>query len=134
MAEHCTRIKNIAYRRTDAILANLDEELKVYPDGSRLVDLRECEIKVLDRRHIVLRCFVHARDSGVFMNVGWMLNESVDFCLICRVDFSMLRRKHHCRACGTIVCNDCGHFEAVIMAMEDNGPVRVCKNCYRGQV
>jgi len=29
-------------------------------------------------------------------------------CLLCREKFSMIKRKHHCRVCGNVICDSCG--------------------------
>lgn len=42
----------------------------------------------------------------------WLDDQCSDVCLLCSMKFSFLRRKHHCRRCGTLVCHDCSshHF------------------------
>ncbi|KAJ1959189.1 hypothetical protein GGI12_004465 [Dipsacomyces acuminosporus] len=37
----------------------------------------------------------------------WDPDESTEECYICFREFSLFVRKHHCRACGKIVCNSC---------------------------
>lgn len=37
----------------------------------------------------------------------WEQDEMVSTCKICLKDFNVSRRKHHCRRCGGIFCNDC---------------------------
>lgn len=132
MSCHVSRIKTILYRKTDEILANLKSELK-HPDGN-LIDIRECEVRLGDHRFVMLRCFVNAKDSGVFVNVGWVINDNMDQCLLCRSFFGFFNRKHHCRACGTLVCRSCSPHNAHIITMEQYGMMKVCKECYRGQV
>ena len=34
----------------------------------------------------------------------WVVDESVTSCPKCQIEFSMLRRRHHCRQCGGIFC------------------------------
>ena len=132
MALHLGRIKNLAFRRPDMILATIDAEMS-HPDG-RLIDLREVETEVGNRRLLILRCFVQGDDSGVFANVGWVLNDSTDACLVCAQPFTHFRWKHHCRACGALVCAVCCAFSAEIITQEHLGPQRVCVECFRGPV
>ncbi len=132
MSCHVARIKSIVYRKTDELLENLKSELK-HPDGN-LVDIRECEVKVGATHFSMLRCFVQAKDSGVFVNVGWVVNDRIEQCLLCRVYFSFFNRRHHCRACGSLVCRSCSPNNAYIITMEQFGPMKVCRECYRGQV
>ncbi len=35
---------------------------------------------------------------------------TVDRCTLCRLDFSVARRKHHCRLCGHVFCSKCSDF------------------------
>ena len=39
--------------------------------------------------------------------VRWQHEEDVEDCNNCRLQFSVTRRKHHCRHCGRIFCTDC---------------------------
>ncbi len=50
---------------------------------------------------------------------------------VCAQRFSMARRKHHCRACGRLVCNDCSPSSARRCVPEFNyfEPVRLCVDC-----
>lgn len=47
----------------------------------------------------------------------------------CSVQFSMVRRKHHCRACGVVVCNKCSSHKANL-AYENGRSVKVCRSCH----
>ena len=38
--------------------------------------------------------------------------EGVAKCMRCSAHFSMVRRKHHCRACGYVICGKCGSYKA----------------------
>ena len=58
----------------------------------------------------------------------WEKNEEASSCKICGREFSLARRKHHCRNCGLIFCDPCSDNK---MALSSSAkPVRVCDNCY----
>jgi hypothetical protein len=42
----------------------------------------------------------------------WIPNQKVDNCFNCNTKFSFLNRKHHCRLCGRIFCNECSSYSA----------------------
>ena len=42
--------------------------------------------------------------------VHWVNDEDVKLCPQCAKSFNLLRRKHHCRVCGTIQCHNCSKF------------------------
>ncbi|ESO94559.1 hypothetical protein LOTGIDRAFT_118151, partial [Lottia gigantea] len=53
-----------------------------------------------------------------------------DVCTRCRVQFGMMQRKHHCRACGEIYCNKCSAKSSIIPKYGIEREVRVCDSCY----
>ena len=44
----------------------------------------------------------------------WQPDQDVAECPICHTPFSFLRRKHHCRKCGRVVCNACSPHRITI--------------------
>ncbi|XP_049534963.1 RUN and FYVE domain-containing protein 2 isoform X2 [Anopheles darlingi] len=67
---------------------------------------------------------------------GWTPDKIVSKCTGCEKEFSITRRKHHCRSCGKIFCSSCSeHVAPLPVAMDqqtkDGGkPVRVCDHCW----
>ncbi|XP_052901287.1 protein RUFY3 isoform X1 [Anopheles moucheti] len=68
---------------------------------------------------------------------GWTPDKGVSKCTGCEKEFSMTRRKHHCRNCGKIFCSSCSEHVATLAAVDQqqqtaNGskPVRVCNHCW----
>ncbi|XP_059490567.1 myotubularin-related protein 3 isoform X2 [Neocloeon triangulifer] len=61
----------------------------------------------------------------------WMPDHAVRRCMGCDTEFWLGRRKHHCRNCGQIFCNDCSWNTAPLPSEQLYEPVRVCANCYR---
>ncbi|KAM7135569.1 FYVE, RhoGEF and PH domain-containing protein 2 isoform 3-T3 [Molossus nigricans] len=60
----------------------------------------------------------------------WVRDKMVTMCMRCREPFNALtRRRHHCRACGYVVCARCSDYRAELK-FDDNRPNRVCFNCY----
>jgi hypothetical protein len=44
----------------------------------------------------------------------WQPDSEVSECPICKRQFSLLFRRHHCRKCGRVVCNDCSPHRITI--------------------
>ena len=94
-------------------------------------------IRVIGKDRIVRRVYIHSKDSKKYLEynrVGWMLTEDVNECVVCSVPFSRDVWRHHCRACGNVVCNNCSRNRCVIKEIQIIGPVRVCCQCFWGQV
>ncbi|CAG9536961.1 unnamed protein product [Cercopithifilaria johnstoni] len=58
----------------------------------------------------------------------WEKDGNVLNCKGCNLQFSMSKRKHHCRNCGSIFCNSC--TDARVKLPSNAKPVRVCLHCY----
>ncbi|KAB7502061.1 Pleckstrin homology domain-containing family F member 2, partial [Armadillidium nasatum] len=56
--------------------------------------------------------------------------DSVTKCMNCGLQFSVVRRKHHCRACGSVVCSKCSNFKTSLPC-EGGKNVRVCRSCHK---
>ncbi|XP_072801192.1 FYVE, RhoGEF and PH domain-containing protein 2 isoform X4 [Vicugna pacos] len=60
----------------------------------------------------------------------WVRDKMVTMCMRCREPFNALkRRRHHCRACGYVVCARCSDYRAELK-YDSNRPNRVCLDCY----
>ncbi|KFU92445.1 FYVE, RhoGEF and PH domain-containing protein 2, partial [Chaetura pelagica] len=60
----------------------------------------------------------------------WVRDNLVSMCMRCGEPFTPLaRRRHHCRACGYVVCARCSDYKAELQ-YDGNRPSRVCQECY----
>ncbi|KAJ8391054.1 hypothetical protein AAFF_G00096750 [Aldrovandia affinis] len=60
----------------------------------------------------------------------WIRDNEVTMCMKCRESFNALtRRRHHCRACGYVVCWKCSDNK-VALEYDSNKMNKVCKDCY----
>ncbi|EDQ91985.1 uncharacterized protein MONBRDRAFT_31115 [Monosiga brevicollis MX1] len=61
----------------------------------------------------------------------WEEDTNVKNCVGCDVKFSMMKRKHHCRACGRIFCDTCSpHKDELPESFDMKGPQRTCDMCH----
>ncbi|XP_044136852.1 RUN and FYVE domain-containing protein 1-like isoform X2 [Bufo gargarizans] len=59
---------------------------------------------------------------------AWLKDDEATGCKQCNKEFSISRRKHHCRNCGDIFCNTCSSNELSLPSYPK--PVRVCDTCH----
>ncbi|KAJ1970761.1 hypothetical protein H4R34_005958, partial [Dimargaris verticillata] len=58
----------------------------------------------------------------------WVPDEAATVCMVCQTTaFTLLIRKHHCRACGRVICYRCSVMTSVRMEKA----VRMCTDCFR---
>eukprot|EP00808_Paulinella_micropora_P000673 g43933.t1 len=60
----------------------------------------------------------------------WVEDKDAKECMNCKVVFTFVVRKHHCRNCGGIFCSSCSNKKMAILKYGLTDPVRVCQNCY----
>lgn len=78
------------------------------------------------------RHHVHPQDldPNACYDVDWVQDDSAFSCMVCTADFSpLLRRKHHCRACGRVVCSSCSRARVLVVGLR--GPQKACTDCVR---
>ena len=63
--------------------------------------------------------------------VAWQKDSLIPNCPICAAKFTLNFRKHHCRLCGRIICNNC--FSELtwtsVLKTDKIGGVRACTEC-----
>ena len=67
--------------------------------------------------------------SGILPMLRWNDDNSSKVCTICSAEFGILKRRHHCRACGSLACDSCTPKLKNPPALLSDSPVRVCVSC-----
>ncbi len=101
--------------------------------GAQLV-LQKESVVIKGERIVLRRLFLQTSTTNEYSNVGWVLNVDLDCCMICATLFSVMLSPQHCFACGNLVCNTCSSNNATIFELQDLGELRVCDQCFWGQV
>ena len=60
----------------------------------------------------------------------WVADKDAPLCSACSAKFTLVRRRHHCRACGRIFCAACCSYRAKIPFLQDT-KARVCHTCFQ---
>ncbi|XP_058115928.1 zinc finger FYVE domain-containing protein 9 [Anopheles ziemanni] len=58
----------------------------------------------------------------------WVPDNSTKFCMQCNQKFSVIKRRHHCRACGQLLCASCCCLKAKLDYLGDV-EARICIEC-----
>ncbi|KAE8615393.1 hypothetical protein XENTR_v10008504 [Xenopus tropicalis] len=60
----------------------------------------------------------------------WIPDGRVTMCMICTSEFTLTWRRHHCRACGKIICQACSTNKHSLEYLK-NHLARVCDRCFQ---
>ena len=66
--------------------------------------------------------------SKAYRDAQWAPDKEASHCNLCEKEFSIARRRHHCRHCGNIFCNSCS--DNTMPLPSSARPVRVCDGCH----
>jgi hypothetical protein len=107
------------------------EELKRLISGG-LHDIRitQEDIWVAGSKRCIHR--IHSVNTE-YRDVGWVLDEDSNNCMICSKEFWLFVSKHHCRLCGNLICATCTESEVLVKELPLDGPQKACAMCYWGQ-
>ncbi|XP_037837221.1 FYVE, RhoGEF and PH domain-containing protein 6 isoform X2 [Kryptolebias marmoratus] len=59
----------------------------------------------------------------------WIPDLRATMCMVCTCEFTLTWRRHHCRACGKVVCQACSANKYYLEYLK-NQPARVCDHCF----
>lgn len=59
----------------------------------------------------------------------WIPDTHFSECQLCSASFSILFRRHHCRNCGKVVCENCSSNRVLLPHVHETKPLRVCDEC-----
>uniref|UniRef100_A0A673MJQ9 RUN and FYVE domain-containing protein 1-like n=1 Tax=Sinocyclocheilus rhinocerous TaxID=307959 RepID=A0A673MJQ9_9TELE len=113
-------------KNTDESQNELRSEMKgkVNALQKRLTDLDTLSINI----YIIIYFLIIMIVLSVFQGHAWLKDDEATQCKQCQKEFSISRRKHHCRNCGDIYCNNCSSNELALPSYPR--PVRVCDVCH----
>ncbi|XP_070763304.1 FYVE, RhoGEF and PH domain-containing protein 6-like [Enoplosus armatus] len=77
---------------------------------------------------------IELRDCGDGAPLGskapiWIPDPRTTMCMICTCEFTLTWRRHHCRACGKVVCQSCSSNKHCLEYLK-NQLARVCDQCF----
>ncbi|KAI9911463.1 hypothetical protein PsorP6_008935 [Peronosclerospora sorghi] len=83
---------------------------------------------VTAKQHKRIKTYAKSRRKGSkeLFNVQWEESVKAVKCGLCKSDFSFVKRKHHCRHCGRVMCSDCSSFLYFELTHRKH---RVCVTC-----
>jgi len=74
---------------------------------------------------------VTLKESYSKYRVGWMLNTESNECILCGDGFGYVYpRRHHCRLCGGLFCDNCSSVRLKLPELVEDGGSRSCLRCY----
>mmetsp|Transcript_11385 Transcript_11385/g.30691 ORF Transcript_11385/g.30691 Transcript_11385/m.30691 type:complete len:600 (-) Transcript_11385:348-2147(-) len=73
---------------------------------------------------------VPVEGHGLKFAAVWHLDSEATECACCMNGFTMMNRRHHCRACGAVICGSCSNNKLRLDHIDSEKFVRVCENCY----
>ncbi|CAH0550029.1 unnamed protein product [Brassicogethes aeneus] len=101
--------------------------------------------KLVIRLDRLLRFYGSDRKQQEQELVAWLDGTTVTRCPSCASSFNITRRKHHCRLCGSIMCNSCSYFltyetaQTIVAPVHTNNgsesqaseseSLRICNHC-----
>ncbi|ESO03035.1 hypothetical protein HELRODRAFT_80894, partial [Helobdella robusta] len=102
------------------------------------IKLKELEVRCMEQEdaltelgshliHTKLKVENMKEEQLVTKDAQWADDKEITNCTQCQKQFSVSRRKHHCRNCGEIFCNDCSNTKMPLPSYAK--PVRVCDAC-----
>ncbi|XP_067018389.1 uncharacterized protein [Acropora muricata] len=65
----------------------------------------------------------------LLVKARWIADDVVQICPLCSQKFTQIRRKHHCRQCGQVLCSKCCNEKVPLPQLGFDEPERICDSC-----
>jgi len=67
----------------------------------------------------------------LYQTSSWIPDDMNPNCIICKSSFTFLNRRHHCRLCGKVVCDNCSKHREMLAVWDAEQYVlsRICDTC-----
>jgi hypothetical protein len=59
----------------------------------------------------------------------WDRDDAETKCKMCFAEFSLFKRRHHCRSCGVLCCDNCSLNRVLLPNIDQKKKLRVCDKC-----
>jgi hypothetical protein len=112
----------------------IDNYIDPFVAASTLLVIRKTSEVLRGHKVFVRRVYARFPHAADYRYIGWVYNYDVDICMVCCAKFGFFESKHHCRVCGNIVCSQCSTGRVRFKEFREYGYVRLCDNCWYGQV
>ncbi|EDV28823.1 expressed hypothetical protein [Trichoplax adhaerens] len=125
-----TSTDNTAELKHGWTINSIGKSFVVYADSERdkakwMDQINECLIAVSSR---VADNLVSRKNNNY--SPVWIPDNEAPECMACKkTKFTAIKRRHHCRKCGYVVCSNCSSNKLLLKHQSDK-PLRVCDNCY----
>ena len=98
----------------------------------RLRRLESERVTIRGDKKNVQRLYIHTKDSGKYSDVGWIVNDGVEDCMLCGETFGLFLYRHHCRSCGNLLCATCCPYRARVQELNTRGDETTHREPWRG--
>ena len=61
--------------------------------------------------------------------INWISDADRQACAVCIRSFNHIRRKHHCRLCGEVICRHCSVYKDAELPLHGLTLLRICRTC-----
>jgi len=116
------------FEKSFVVLADTPEDKK-----SWMSDIQSCiekeRDKALESGDIAVTIDLQTSSSDFELAPVWVGDDAVKSCMVCTKKFSLMKRRHHCRSCGKLVCSKCSPEKMFLPNIRLDKRVRVCIEC-----
>jgi serine/threonine protein kinase len=122
------KISNNSLQTPIVIHNNTQNEEQTEEELTQIFNVKRQQFLRMDSGKLFLRNLYES--TSPLLPPTWVKDSEASVCRLCEEPFSWLcLRRHHCRACGQVVCNSCSSNQRIVSRVDPYNKVRVCDLC-----